>query len=297
MHPRSDPYSQRLKSGLLGGLGHSLAYFAWFNAFQLIALSLFVYFFVTPGARFQEIGEAYGANEILVLALSALLYLVLLTRLRPLVFTTRSEIVTAHRFEKRFTPGLLRGMGLALAFTAALLVVGFYHYLGFFFVFDSIVRILTLAVLIYCEEFIFRDRILNSFRQAMPTLAAVLITSALYCLAKALQFGDLGLAHLLTLFLLSLAISVRTIVDGDFARGAGYWAGILILFHAFLGLPIFGNEAQGLLMMNWHDPNAGETARLLTGGAAGPLSSISLQLLFLGDVILGVARNRKILLH
>jgi membrane protease YdiL (CAAX protease family) len=279
---------------------YSAAYTIWIAVFRLLIITLITYFLMASQSRFQEISDAYGANELIIMGFSALLFVFTLRILNPLTRTATDEIITVHRFEKRFTPGFLRGVILASGITAAFLVSGHYRYWGFFIqpeeapmaIAGVVIRILALTCLAYCEEFIFRNRIFNNLRKDVPDVYAIIITSVVFCGIKALQF-ELGIMHLITLFLISIAVSLRTIIDGDFARGAGFWAGLLVVFHPLLSLPIFGNEFQGVMLVKYQTTGFS----LLSGGFSGPLSCLVLQLFLAIDIAQSAIKNKKILLN
>lgn len=279
-------------------------YALWILAVRLVALSLITYFMMSSHSRFQEIAEVYSANEIGLAALGALLFIGLLLWLTPLTSTTRFEIFTPQRFEKRFLPGFLQGTTIAALFAFAFLLGEIYRYLGFFiqaeeapFMLASIgLRMASLIGLAYAEEFIFRHKILGYLRRTLPDLFAIGLAAVAYCLIKNLQF-DLSWTQTLTLFLASLALGVRATVSGDFARGAGLLAGALIVFQAILSLPVFGNEFQGVFLIKT-DAAAEFTAggmRFLSGGGGGPLSSVLVQLLLVFDLFRSLFKNRSIL--
>jgi hypothetical protein len=272
--------------------------------YRLLVLTFVTYFLMASNAKFQDISDAYGSNEIVIIGIGSFLFILFLRFLHPLTSTTTDEIFTPQRFEKRFVPGFLHGAVLAVFVAAAFLLSGLYRYLGFYIQFEEaplalvgiLLRVAALFALAYCEEFIFRYKVMFALRREVPDLYAAGLTALLYCGVKLLQF-DLSWMQLITLFLISFALSIRTISDGDFMRGAGYWAGLLIVLHPFLSLPILGNEFQGILIIKYQgDIEAAGTSRFLTGGIGGPLSSFALQLLFLIDVLQGIYRNKKILL-
>jgi hypothetical protein len=193
-------------------------------------------------------------------------------------------------------------MGVILAF----LMSGIYRFLGVFIQFDEaslaipsvIVRFVGIAVWVYLEEYLFRRKIARHFREYRPAVS-VLITAVGYCLIKILQF-DIGWLQLITLFLVSVALSLRAFAEDDFAQGAGFWAALLIVFHPLLSLPVFGNEFSGVFLVKYQgDSNlvaSGTLARLLTGGAGGPLSSFAFQFLLLLEIARGILKYRKRLL-
>ncbi len=293
-------------------IAHWLAYVIWVVIFRLIILTLITYFMgssgTSTGATFQEISDVYSSYELFTLALGAALYLLLLRHLNPLAPTSFSEIFTPHRFERRFIPGFLRGAVLALAVTLIFLLGGYYRYMGLllhleeapFALLSITLKTASLGVLIYCEEFIFRNQIFNLLKQKFRLFPTVFFSSLLYCVTKTVQF-DLGVMQLVTLLLLSWVVAMRTTLDEDFVRGAGLIIGLLTVFHPLLGLPIFGLESQGVLLLKYHkyqsNAESTEAIRLLTGGVGGPLSSITLQLFLLFDFIQIFYKNKKTLLN
>jgi hypothetical protein len=314
-------YRGRFPKGIAQAAAYIAGYAVWILSFRLVVLTLITYSMMSPGSHFQEISDAYGANELMIMGLGSFLFVVLLRVLAPLTLITTDEIFTPHRFEKRFAPGFLRGAVLASSIVAAFLLSGLYRYWGFFIqpeegalAFGSVLlRVLALVALAYSEEFVFRYRIMNLLRRHLPDIQAAGVTAVAFCLVKLVQF-DLGLMHVATLLLVSVALAIRAVADGDFAKGAGYWAGVLIVFHPLLGLPILGNDFQGVLLVKYQAAapagfaatgaaiaasGAGDsaTSRFLTGGMGGPLSSFALQLLLVIDIVQGVIRNKKILLN
>lgn len=296
-------------------LGYVAAYSAWILAFRLLVLTFLTYFLMASGRRprFEDISEAFGANELTVMGLGALLFVALLRALHPVTTTTTAEIFTPARFEKYFLPGFAHGATLAAGVTLAFVLSGHYRYLGSFIPFEEaplagltvLVRILALGVFAYCEEFIFRHKISRYLMEQLGVakstqLAGRLVTASvvavLYCGIKLLQF-DLGVMQLGTLFLVSIALSFRTFGDKDFGRGAGFWAAMLIVFQALLSLPALGGDFAGIILIKYQAPLSSSTgddaARLLTGGVGGPLSSLALQMLLALDIGRGLFQFRK----
>lgn len=304
-------------------------YSAWIFVFRLVILT-FITFFVMSGGRkprFEEVSDAFGATEVGITGLGALLFVSFLVAFYPITRSRRQDIITGERMERRFVPGFAQGAVFALGVVLAFLLSGTYRYLGFFVQFEGIslalvnvgFRVASLLLLVICEEFIFRGKILPSIRswlRQIPAanssrrrtaglavdLSAAAITSIAFCWLKVLQF-DLGWMHLITLFIVSMNLAFRAMEDGDFARGAGFWAALLVVFHPLLSLPILGNEFSGVVLVKYAS-SAGvlpdmesDTTRILTGGAGGPLSSFALQLLLLFDLGRGLLRAKKSLLN
>jgi hypothetical protein len=310
------------------GLGEALAwitaYASWVTVLRLLVLTFVTYFVMTGAAahnaKFEDISEAFGSNELTLVGLSAVVFLVILRLLNPITSTTTEEIFTPQRIERAFLPGFFHGALVGSGLILAFLFSGLYRYLGFIIQFEDAhltlpgVLIRTAAILawVYCEEFVFRGKILR-YASAFPFAfssdphrarrvaqgVAIVATALVYCGVKYLQF-DLGWMHLATLFLVSISLSLRALADGDFAVGAGFWAAILIVFHPILSLPIFGNEFSGIVLVKPQsgidlDPDSQlAMARFFGGGAGGPLSSFAFQLLLILDIVRGILRIRRI---
>ncbi|MCM2323524.1 MAG: hypothetical protein NDJ90_09710 [Oligoflexia bacterium] len=297
------------------------SYAAWIVFFRLLVLTFITYFVMSSpgtGRRFEEVSEAFGSAELAVMGLGSFLYVVLALALNPLASrslkTAFLGILSARRIESQFLPGFTHGAILASGIVLAFVLSGSHRYLGFFihsaatgFAIGSVLlRSLGLLLLACCEEFLFRQKILESLRSPDPTgdgrrltqdLTVATLVSILYCAIKALQF-DFGLMHLITLFLVSFHLSLRALSQEDFGWGAGYWAALLLLFHPVLSLPIFGSEFSGTLLVKYQasltetGETGGSTMRFLTGGAGGPLSAFVLQILLIFDIL-----RAKILLN
>lgn len=325
----SDLFSLRHRHALLlRALGAVGAYCAWIFVFRLIALSLVTYFVISAGrvTRFEDVSDAAAATELTVMGICALLFVVAIRAMNPLTRTSTREIIDPERLERAFVPGFAQGAVVATGVVLALLLSGVHRYLGFFVQFEGTavalltitLRISALLSLVYCEEFIFRRKVqprLLDWMQGIPGLRRLdrstrrgrllqdLIiasaTAALFCAVKLVQF-DLGFMHLLTLFILSTALGVRALETGDFVRGAGYWAAILVVFHPLLSLPVLGSDFSGLILIKYSAGTAGlpdfdsDTMRFLSGGAGGPLSGFALQLILGFDLVRSIlGRTRK----
>lgn len=275
-------------------------YLLWSAAFRLLVLTLVTYFISTSSQStgIHEIADAFASSELPLSGFSALLFVLLLRGLNPLTATTTREIFTPQRFRGFFVPGFLQGTVVASGVSVAFVLSGSYRYLGFptdlaeapWEIVGIAFRAFALATMVYCEEFIFRHKILGHLKRALPLHAAAVMTILLYTAIKAIQF-HLGVMHLFTVALLSCAMTLRTLADQDFGRGAGFLSGLLVVFHAVLSLPVLGSDFAGLLLLKYQLFQQGgvesTTARLVTGGAGGPLSSFALQLL----LVLYLARD------
>lgn len=302
-------FSAILKSPLFRALALATGYSAWIIGVRLVVLTLITYFLISspsPGAsptRLQEISEVFSANELTLIGFASLAFVLILRSLHPITSTTLADFFSPARFEKLFAPGFLQGTVVATGLVSAFLVSGVYRYLGFTLQFDDaslalagiLIRVAALGLMAYCEEFLFRQRIFAHLKGRFPVWAAAVLVAFVYCGVKALQF-DLSIMHLMTLFLLSLSLSARQHEDGDFMRGAGFIAGLLIVLHPLFSLPVFGNDFPGLLLIKFQplvssQPGGDTATRLFTGGIGGPLSGFGLQ------IILGLDLARAIWLR
>ncbi len=286
------------------------AYFTWVLAFRLAAVTLLTYVLVAGSQqrpRLEELSEMLTSSELFIAALGSLSFVVSARMLYPITSITWSQFFNPARFEKRFLPGFLRGSALSAGFVAAFILAGYYRYLGIYIQLDEatlsafsiLFRALSLVVMAYCEEFIFRQQLADYLRKVMPDAAAIALTTLAYCVTKSIQF-DLGMTQLGTLVLLSVALGAKAIIDADFTRGAGYWAGILFVLQPLLSLPVLGTEFPGILLIKYQAENdTGEYSigRFLTGGVGGPLSSFGIQLFLLVQGIQIIIKYRKIFLN
>jgi len=268
-------------------------------------------------SKFEDINEILSSGELGIMALSSIIFICLIPLLNPITSTTFREIFTPERFERRFLFGFTQGSIFTCGVILTFLIGGIYRYLGFFIHFEDssfalgnvLLRALSLGILIYCEEFLFRNKLLKYFQAGFEkthfedktiAILTTILTSLFYCGVKALQF-DLSRMHLLTFFLISISLSFRVFKTSDFTDGAGFWSAILIIFHPLLSLPILGNDFSGLILVKYQsitseDPlhPLSDLLRIFSGGQGGPLSSIVLQLLFLLDATHSILRYKKV---
>ncbi|MGK5084042.1 hypothetical protein WDW37_12160 [Bdellovibrionota bacterium FG-1] len=304
---------------LARGMKWAAAYAAWMLVFRLLVLTFITYFLISSShpPKYEDISEALNANELSLLGLGALIFIGFIRALFPITSTTPQDIFTPARIEKRFIPGFVHGSLLAAGITLAYLLSGSYRYLGFFIQFEEapfaaltvLVRIIALGAFAYFEEFLFRSRITQDLQNQFKGqdggplglnthLLIHGIIAVIYCAIKWIQF-DLGVMQLITLFLISIALSTRTLLDqGDFGRAAGFWAGILIVFHPLLSLPVLGNDFSGLILIKYQGTEPVDPlTRLMTGGAGGPLSSVAFQIILALEVFRGILKYKKRLSH
>lgn len=314
---------------LLPTIQYVLGYWIWVWAIRLLALSLITYSLVAPSSsptqesttpvpKFQDISDAFRSNEVSLMGLSAGLFLFFLFSLKPQSDRGSTDFGTLptlrQEVEHRFMPGFAAGAALAGMLAILMNLFGGYQYLGTFIRLSEApieianigLRMCALILLAISEEWIFRrslgEALAEFQKRLLPNLSTPIelgpqVIAILYCVTKSFQF-ELGWMHLLSLYLISLSLSYRTVLHGSFFNGAGFWAAALVVFQPLLSLPIFGNEFSGVLLLKFesHSPALGTLApwsRLAFGGAGGPLASVAFQLLVLFDCAVSSWRIRR----
>jgi hypothetical protein len=291
-----------------------LFYAFWILGIRLVSLSLITYFMISPTSHFQDISDTFSSYEIVIMGLSAFLFVFFLFSLNQVKTISYDQLITREQIEKRFFPSFIQGAFFAGAMALAFILSGVYRYLGYFIQLDDatlellnlIIQMAALIALAYSEEFIFHYYLKKSLSENIPPLILGNVIAIFYCGIKMVQF-DLGILHLITLYLVSLCLFYRTQNEEEFAKGAGFWAGILITFHPLLSLPVFGNSISGILLIKYQPPNhtpaldldsAHALKRLITGGLGGPFSSFTFQLLLLLDISRSILKkNQKLIIH
>ncbi len=275
----------------------TVSYAAWVLAVHFLSLSFVTYFLGSPGSGLQDIHDFWYSNQVSLMGLSAVAFVILIWRLHPITSISWQTIFEKRRFEKFFIPAFLKGTLITGLFILAFLIEGAYRYLGLFIQFGAaplelanlILRMAALTGLVYSEEFLFRFKLVSYLKGHLPTWLWMQLIALAYCGIKALQF-DLSLMHLVTLYLLSLALSLRAQADKNFERGAGYWAACLIVIQPLASLPILGNEFSGALMVK---PT--HALHFISGGLEGPISSWTLQLLLILDLLRSMLRKSSLI--
>jgi hypothetical protein len=299
--------SFRSSSGITSAFLYFSTYAFWTVLFKLAVKSLIIFALLSSSSRtprYEEINEAYSANELSFMGLGSFLYVALLRALEPLCSSPTLEIFPWKEYKNRLLPGILQGFIWAGGLIGAFSAIGVFRYLGFFLQFDEatlavvslVLRILALASLAYFEEFIFRRKILKALESVLPFPATVGVVSILFCVLKMLQ-ADVGWMQLITLFLLSISLTLKASRLGSFTFGAGFWASLLILMHPVFSLPLFGDEFSGLILLKYQGADLSftdECLRVVTGGLGGPLAGVALQLLLIFDIGREVLRYKLI---
>lgn len=128
-----------------------------------------------------------------------------------------------------------------------------------------------LSVLVVCDEFLFRHKILRALYSDRHPHIAVFVTSILYVLGKYVQFPLMPLDYL-NLFCLNLAMGYFYLKSGKAHRGLAFLLSLFVVLHPFAGLPLWGQESPSFFLFK-------ETSRataLLSGGSSGPLAGLGL---------------------
>lgn len=131
--------------------------------------------------------------------------------------------------------------------------------------------LLSLAVLVICDEFLFRHKILRSIAPERHPHLAVISTSLLYTLGKHVQFPLMPLDYL-NLFCLNLAIGYFYLKSGKCHRGLAFLMALLLVLHPLAGLPLWGQESPSFFLFK----ATSRASTILSGGSAGPLAGLGL---------------------
>jgi hypothetical protein len=282
------------------------SYAAWTLLFRLGGLTLVIYFLTHTSGKsvlFEEVNETFGAHELSFVGFGALAFIFLFKGFAPLWREDHVKLFSLPDLQKSFLPGFVQGALLASALIGALLLSGSYRFVGFFVQLEETplailgicMRTLSIFALCYCEEWIFRKKAFElsltgtnaTFGQ---TMTKIIWISVSYAAVKYIQF-ELGWMHLLTIFLLSITLSVRQLNDRNFTRGAGFWCGLLVIFQPVFSLPLLGNDFSGVFLVKYQAPTT--ALRLFSGGEGGPLAGFAFQFLLFIEILRSVITFRK----
>jgi hypothetical protein len=133
------------------------------------------------------------------------------------------------------------------------------------------VDFLSLAVLIFCEEFIFRHKIQKYLLAHLPSPVAILLTTGAYLLVKNLQF-QLTRFDLLNLALVNFALGFFFLKSGKAHRGLGFLLSLLCFLHPIAGLPIWDTEGPSFFLFK----PIGKTSDLITGVHGAPFAGLGI---------------------
>lgn len=192
--------------------------------------------------------------------------------------------------------GLSSGAIAALLYLALFVISGQGSFLGVYITstFGTpvlplfFVDLLSLATLLFCEEYIFRYKVLGQLAAEMHPATAVALTTLLYVSVKYLQF-DLSGMDILNLTLMNLALGYFFVKSGKAHRGIGLVLALLCILHSGAGLPLWGNESPSFFLFKTDN----RTTEALFGGMSGPFQGLALSTIFLVFTLSGVLSWRK----
>jgi membrane protease YdiL (CAAX protease family) len=133
----------------------------------------------------------------------------------------------------------------------------------------------ALSALLFCEEYIFRHKILRRLLQQFTPGTAVCLTAAAYLAVKYLQF-ELGWMDYLNLSLMNLALGYFFLKSGKAHRGIGFALVLVLVLHSLAGLPLWDSESPSFFLFKATQRNA----EILFGGGAGPFAGLALSSIF-----------------
>jgi hypothetical protein len=134
----------------------------------------------------------------------------------------------------------------------------------------------ALGALLFCEEYIFRHKILAQLKPSLGTTTALLLSSIFYLLIKYVQF-ELTALDYGNLFLMNLAASCFYLKSTKAHRGMGFLIALLCSLHSLAGLPLWDNESPSFFLFK----STSREAEILFGGGIGPFNGLALSCIFL----------------
>lgn len=137
------------------------------------------------------------------------------------------------------------------------------------------IDLLALGTLLFCEEYIFRHKILPLLLVRMPAGWAVWLTTLFYLLVKYLQF-ELSAMDFLNLGLLNIALGYFFLKSGKAHRGLGFVMSLILLLHSGAGLPLWDNESPSFFLFK----STHRDQEILFGGGGGPFAGLALSSIF-----------------
>jgi len=173
--------------------------------------------------------------------------------------------------------GLSSGLLAALVYLVFFTISGQVGYLGIYItstigtpIFPLFfMDIAALVILLVCEEFLFRHKILRGLLAVLPASAAIVLTTSLHLLARHWQFHLEPLDYI-NLACLNLVLGYFYVKSGKCHRGLGFLIAFLCLLHNVGGLPLWGYESPSFFLFK----AAPRASALVTGGASGPLGGL-----------------------
>lgn len=131
--------------------------------------------------------------------------------------------------------------------------------------------IFSLGALLFCEEYIFRHKILRMLRQQFDPVIAMLLAGGAHILVKALQF-ELSYLDYLNLALFNLAVGFFYLRNERAHRGIGFALALTFMLHPIAGLPLWENESPSFFLFKANARNED----VLFGASSGPFAGLAL---------------------
>jgi hypothetical protein len=142
------------------------------------------------------------------------------------------------------------------------------------------VDLVSLVVMLFCEEYIFRHKILQLLLGSFSPGFSICLTALLAVAVKFIQF-DLNAMGIVNLLLMNLALGYFFLKYKKAHRGIGFVISLLVSLHCLAGLPLWDNESPSFFLFK----AVGRTSEMLFGGHAGPFAGLALWSIFLVFVL------------
>lgn len=177
---------------------------------------------------------------------------------------------------------ILRGIGsgllIPLIVVSLLIASGQLQYHGTFVLSDTsspifwlfLTNVASILVLVFCEEYIFRHKVLNGLQKNFKPITSVALTSIVYVIVKTFQFKLSPEDHV-SLFLLNVSVCFYFLRTMRIFRGLTFVATLYGMIHFVCGLPMWGQRGVGIFLIM----DSTVAFRSVTGGGLGPLSGIA----------------------
>jgi hypothetical protein len=131
---------------------------------------------------------------------------------------------------------------------------------------------ISLLVLVVCEEYFFRYRLLGRLSTQISQFNAALVSTVVYILVKWVQF-DLTYVDISNLFLLQMAMCFYFLGSGSAHRSLSFLAVFYGILHPIAGLPLWNQIGPSFFLFKH---NAAKSNAWLTGADAGPLAGFGM---------------------
>jgi len=264
---------------------------SWISKISLMSVITFIV--IASKARFSQASEVMQDHLLTAAGLSASLLVGFLILSQPLFPTSKKDLIP-DSCGKDLIRYFFIGTFIGLVFILTLVISGQINYWGVLvraselieFIISLLFRSLILFALIFPEEFLIREKLYGSwlksshlFIQKKTKLSGkirkTLTPYFLACLTALIQVGirsfqfELTPIEAITLFFISIALSIFYLMKKTYICGAATLAGFYFFAHIIASSPLFGTEFSGLFVIK----PLYEVSRL-SGGSHGPLASL-----------------------